>query len=211
MSQTAPEPQSAEAAPPQSVEVAPPQSAPPQSPSAAQAPPAQAYVAAPQTQGRVLPKRSPMLAAVLSALPGFGNVYNGLFSRGLLTFLVFFGFLFIAQENHNGPEMALLVPGMIFTWLFGVVDAYRNATLINMGVTEVDLQNQIPDIKAPSGGLAVGVALFLIGLYGFLTEAMELDVSVIFDYWYVILMGIGGWLSYHGYQSKKGNGADSEL
>lgn len=190
------------AAPPPAPTAAPPAVAPPPAPLAT--------AAAPPVQGQVLPRRSPMLAAIFSFLPGFGNVYNGLFSRGLLTFLVFFGFMFIAQDG-DGPEMAILVPAMIFTWLFGVVDAYRNATLINLGVTEVELRNQMPEIKAPDGGLAIGVALFLIGLYGLLTQAMDIDLSVIFDYWYLILMGFGGWMIFHGYQNRKQNDEPTDL
>ena len=191
MSQTAQDPQTAmqEAAPPAPQTYSPPPAAPPVPPS----------------------RRSPKLAAFFSLMPGFGNVYNGLFSRGLLTFLIFFGFFFIVQENNQGPEMALLVPAMIFTWLFGVVDAYRNATLINLGVTELELKNQMPEIKAPDGGLAIGAALFFIGLYGFLTQALEIDMSILFDYWYVILMGFGAWMIYRGYQTRQQDGGSSEL
>ena len=42
-----------------------------------------------------------------------------------------------------------------------------------------------------------------IGLYGFLTQALDIDFSVIFDYWYVVIMGFGGWLIYNGLQSRK--------
>ena len=151
----------------------------------------------------VPPQRNPFLAGVFSAiLPGFGNVYNGLFTRGLLNFLIFVSIFFTAIQSNGGPELALLMPAMLFTWLFGIVDAYRNAMLINLGATEMELQENLPDMKA-GGGLAVGVALFLIGLYGFLTQALDFDLTIIFDYWYLILMGFGGWLIFHGLQSRK--------
>ncbi len=155
-------------------------------------------------------QRTPFLAGILSAaVPGFGNVYNGLFTRGLLNFLVFVSLFFIAVQSQGGPGLALLLPAMLFTWLFGIVDAYRSALLINIGATEMDLQENLPDIKA-GGGLAVGVALFLIGLYGFLTQTLDLDLTIIFDYWYVILMGFGGWLIFHGLQNRKKSSAVSD-
>ncbi len=180
-----------------------------QTPEAPKAPEAQPAATAPpptppSTDPRIVaPQRTPFLAGVLSAvLPGFGNVYNGLFTRGLLNFLIFVSIFFTAIQSNGGPELALLLPAMLFTWLFGIVDAYRNSMLINLGATEMELQDNLPDMKA-GGGLAVGVALFLIGLYGFLTQALDFDLTIIFDYWYLILMGFGGWLIFHGLQSRK--------
>ncbi|MEO1086587.1 MAG: hypothetical protein AAFY88_20325 [Acidobacteriota bacterium] len=147
-------------------------------------------------------QRSPFVAGLLSAvLPGLGNVYNGLFQRGLLTFLLGISLLFTAASSDEGAIMALLVPSMIFTWLFGIIDAVRQAGLINYGFTETDL----PTSKAQSGagGLAIGVAFFLIGAYGLLSQVFEIDLSVLIDYWYFLLMAFGGWLIYQSLQQRR--------
>ncbi|MEM1177900.1 MAG: hypothetical protein AAGM22_06130 [Acidobacteriota bacterium] len=147
-------------------------------------------------------QRSPFVAGLLSAvLPGLGNVYNGLFQRGLMTFLLGISLLFTASSSDQGPILALLVPSMLFTWLFGIIDAVRQAGLINYGVTETDL----PTAKAQSGsgGLAIGVAFFLIGAYGLFSQVFEIDLSVLIDYWYVLLMAFGGWLIYQSMQQRR--------
>lgn len=173
--------------------------APPEAPSTP--PPAPAEATAGPT-GPFRPQRSPGLAGFFSAVvPGFGNVYNGLFSRGLYNFLIFVAIFFTAVQSRGGPELALLMPAMLFTWLFGIVDAYRNATLINHGVTDLELQEKLPEIKA-GGGVAVGVTLFLVGFYGLLTQVFDFDLSVLFDYWYLILMGLGGWLVWNGIRQR---------
>ena len=151
-------------------------------------------------------RRRPGLAALLSFLPGFGNVYNGLFYRGFLTFLVFFSLFFTTANVGEGPHLAILVPSMIFTWLFGVVDAYRQATLINYGITEAELDSGT-GLRAPSGNLAVGVALFVIGFYGFLRQFFDIDLTVLLDYWYVLIMAFGGWMIYQSIQAKKNDEA----
>ncbi|MEM8994596.1 MAG: hypothetical protein AAGF23_07365 [Acidobacteriota bacterium] len=147
-------------------------------------------------------QRSPFVAGLLSTfMPGLGNVYNGLFQRGLLTFLLGISLLFTASSSNQGPIMALLVPSMIFTWLFGIIDSVRQAGLINYGFTETDL----PTTKAQSGagGLAIGVAFFLIGAYGLLSQVFEIDLSVLIDYWYFLLMAFGGWLIYQSMQQRR--------
>jgi hypothetical protein len=186
-----------------------PQSQTPPARPAAAAPPApplpNAYGPAASSGADIHParRRRPAFAAFLSILPGFGNVYNGLFYRGLLTFLVFFSLVFTTAESGDGPQLAILVPAMIFTWLFGVVDAYRQATLINYGITEASLGTTETSFRAPSGNLAVGVALFVIGLYGLLNQVFDIDLSVLLDYWYVLIMAFGGWMIYQSLQARK--------
>lgn len=146
-------------------------------------------------------RRNPALAGFLSfVLPGFGNIYNGLFQRGLAIFATAFGLFFVATSVDEGPVLALLIPSMIFVWLFGVFDSYRQATLINFGITQDDL-DVLP--ARDSGGIAAGVAFFLIGLYGLLHEVFDIDLSALLDYWYVLLMAFGGWLAFQGWRSKQ--------
>ena len=162
------------------------------------------------SRGRTPMQRSPFFAGVLSfVLPGLGNVYNGLMQRGLMTFLLGISLLFTAAQSKEGPILALLVPSMIFTWLFGIIDAARQASLINHGLTETDL----PTAKAQTshGGLAVGVAFFLIGTYGLFSQVFEIDLSVLADYWYALLMAFGGWMIYQSLQQRKNdNNASAE-
>ncbi|MEM8933219.1 MAG: hypothetical protein AAGE94_18670 [Acidobacteriota bacterium] len=175
---------------------APPQDpAPPQNPAQSAPPPHDHTIHAAR-------RRAPGLAAALSFfLPGFGNIYNGLFQRGLAIFATTFCIFFVAVSGDDGPILALLVPSMLFVWLFGIFDSYRQATLINYGVTQEDL-DVLP--ARDSGGMVAGIAFFLIGLYGLLHEVFGFDLSALFDYWYLILMAFGGWLAFQGWKAKQG-------
>ena len=164
--------------------------APPPAPASTEvhyAPPPPAH-AAPQRQ-----IRTPFLAALFSLFPGLGNVYNSLYLRGITFFLIIVGLITLASGTEP-PEAVLLVFAIIFVWLFNIFDAYRQATLINYGYA--------PEMNVPkprfstwgSGGLTAGIAVFLLGLYGFLREHFDIDLTLLVDYWYLMFMIFGGCL-----------------
>ena len=167
-------------------------------------PPASSYP--PTEPSRGPHYRAPLMAAFLSIMPGLGNIYNGLYQRGVTFFLIVVGIFGIAVESGEGPHLGFLIPALGFSWFFNIFDAYRQATLINYGYTDATLP------KAPkqsaSGGLMLGVAVFLIGLYGFLREVLDIDFSAILEYWFLGFMAFGGWLIYQGL--KKANGTDPD-
>jgi hypothetical protein len=160
---------------PQPPEPVPPPPAPP--PSAALPPPVPAPIG----------QKSPVFAAILSLFPGIGNVYNGLYLRGLTLFLITASLAFLADEGH---EMFGFMAA--FFWIFNVIDAYRQATLINYGYAQdlglVDLP-QAP--RASQGGLAAGIILTLIGLFAVLDEYFRVDLNWVFDLWPAALLAIG--------------------
>lgn len=64
--------------------------------------------------------KNPRHAAILSIIPGLGQIYNGAALRGIL-FLI--GTLL---------GLLLIIPGMII-WIFGIYDSYQYANKINKG------------------------------------------------------------------------------
>ena len=142
--------------------------------------------ALPPTIGR----KNPNLAAFLSLFPGLGNVYNGLYMRGITFFLVIVSLIAIVVENHPLFGMAIA-----FFWLFNVIDAYRQAALINYGYAQdlglVDLPRHP---RASQGGLLAGILLTLIGLVAVGEQYFDLRLDWIFDLWPFALVAIGGWL-----------------
>lgn len=146
-------------------------------------------------RGRGRDSKSPLLAAFFSLLPGLGNVYNGLYARGFVFFLLvaslFYSVVDYGSETGGGPVLALLIPSMVFVWLFNIFDAYRQATLINLDGLE-----ESPDLveQRRSGTLSAGVALFVLGLYGLLEQFFDIDLTMILDFWWVGVMALGGWM-----------------
>ncbi|MFH0947156.1 MAG: B-box zinc finger protein [Planctomycetota bacterium] len=97
-------------------------------------------------------RRSPTVAAVLSAVPGLGQMYAGSFSRGLV-FLLSAGAL--AANLQTVPD-----PVPLFLWVFNLFDAYLQA-----GERNVRLIGQDPDRSAVRqkrywGLFAAGTAAF---------------------------------------------------
>src|SRR3954468_15768595 len=61
-------------------------------------------------------RKNPALAALLSAVPGMGNIYNGLYLRGITFFLVVATLIGITTRGHDLFGMA--IP---FFWIFNVL------------------------------------------------------------------------------------------
>ena len=143
--------------------------------------------------------KKPALAALLSVFPGLGNVYNGLYLRGLIFFLIFFTILGIAirtaQDGHE-ENLAFFIPAMFFFWFFGMIDAYRQAVLINYGYQQDLGINDLPKRPRPGqGGIAAGVILLLIGTYALLEQLnVPIELDWLFNLWPVAAIALGGWL-----------------
>lgn len=146
----------------------------------------------PARAGERLPfQKNPALAGFLSLFPGMGNIYNGLYLRGLTFFLIVAGL--IGTVNEGGPEIFGFA--IAFFWIFNVIDAYRQATLINYGYAQdLGIEDRPKHPKASQGGLAAGVILVLIGLVALLDRWFVIDLAWLFDLWPVALLLVGGWL-----------------
>ena len=76
-------------------------------------------------------KTSPLVALLLSFVPGLGAAYNGQTSKALVHFTIFASFFQMAVVTDGVPFFIL---GIIGTWFFAAVDAYRTAQLIRAGL-----------------------------------------------------------------------------
>lgn len=168
---------------------------PPPAPQAAQLPP--------PPQASELPKKTPLLAAFLSlVMPGLGSVYNGLYRRA-----VFFFFLYVTLFGFaiNGSEDSLpfLVPCLVFVWLFNVFDAYRQATLLNYGLTADPAVTDELRLNAASWGIIPGVILMVLGLYGLLRRYLDIDLGWVLDQWPFAVIAAGAWLIYQAVRQRE--------
>jgi hypothetical protein len=177
-----------------------PPPAPPAMPLSAAPLPAAPLPAAPRT----LPQKAPIFAGFLSVVPGLGNIYNGLYQRGIAFFIIYVS-IFAMTVNIDGgddSDLAILIPCLMFFWLFNIFDAYRQATLINYGY----VGGAEPDkaVAEPlSMALIPGVALVAIGLYGLLREHFDFDLRWLVDQWPVFLILFGATLIWQGYKARQ--------
>jgi hypothetical protein len=136
-------------------------------------------------------RKNPVLAAILSLFPGIGNVYNGLYMRGVTLFLIIASLIAIVTQGRH-PLFGL---GVAFFWIFNVIDAYRQATLINYGYAQdLGLLDLPRHPRASQGGVVAGIVLTLVGACAIGERYFNLDLDQLFDLWPFALIAIGGWL-----------------
>ena len=162
----------------------------------------------PPTQAKAQPTppsppilKRPFVAGFLSLFPGIGNVYNGLYVRGILFFTVIACLL--ALGSDEGKEHPVLGFVIAFVWIFNVLDAYRQARLINYGYAQDLGQEDLPKLpKSGQGGLLAGILLIVLGVVASLQLYLDIDLSWIIKFWPLALVGIGGWLIFAWFREK---------
>lgn len=159
--------------------------------------PVSAPAAIPQPMPAVSQK-NPWIAAFLSLFPGVGNIYNGLYMRGLTFFLIVMSCMVVADR------IEAFAVAVAFFWIFNVLDAYRQATLINYGYAQ-DLglidRPRVP--RAAQGGIAAGVVLTLIGLVALLDQYFVIDLDWLIEQWPLALIGIGLWMTWSSIRNRR--------
>jgi LiaI-LiaF-like transmembrane region/B-box zinc finger len=145
---------------------------------------------------------NPGLAAVLAVLfPfGIGQVYSGLYAKGLAHLLVFTFLVWGASNAMFGTEVFFGL-GIAFFYFYQIIDAYKSAQAVQLGRPVPDpfhLGNMFgagEQIDARTSNLPVG-ALVLIGL-GTLFLLRNLGVFRFYwvgRFWPGLLILLGIWL-----------------
>jgi len=88
-------------------------------------------------------RKSPGLAALLSLIPGLGQLYNGQAVKGIVFLAVFFG---LVQLTEHDDFVALFV---VVFYLYAVYDAYRTARQINAAVADASRTQAAAGATAP--------------------------------------------------------------
>lgn len=160
-----------------------------------------------ETTPHPIGRKNPLLAAFLSVFPGMGHIYNGLYLRGVTFFLLIAAAIQLAE---NGPEVFGFV--VAFLWIFNVLDAYRQATLINYGyATDLGILEEPRRPRPGQGTLLAGIALVLIGLVSLVDVYFRIDLEWLYDLWPVGLMLVGGWLIWSAVREKRRAGEEEPL
>lgn len=134
-------------------------------------------------------QKSPTLAAVLSLMPGLGQVYVGYYLAGFVNILVVALLINVVAHMHGPGPQPFLGLFLAFFWLFNMFDASRRATLYNRyiaGTREV-----APPTDSPLVG---GVILLIVGIL--LTLAITFDIRLAFleTIWPLILVAAAVYL-----------------
>ncbi len=163
-------------------------------PQAPQVPPVPQMAATPG-----VPRRSPGLALVLSFFPGLGHLYLGLYQRGIAVFLAFAASIWLADR----ADLGILVP---FVWFFAVIDAYRQAHLMNVAQATgaAPLETAAVPAGRNGGNLGFGVLLTALGLILLYNHFYPIDFTFLVDWWPLLLVGFGVYIiGKYAYEQKK--------
>jgi hypothetical protein len=197
------------APPPQTPPYGAPQYPPPQyaPPAAAPAPKAYGYLEDPR-------RKSPLLALILSGMPGLGQVYVGYYNQAFVNMIVCGGTIFLLNLTGRhyvpyGDGAHALQPFLgfflAFYWLYNMVDAYRRAAFYNQALAGLGPVAFPEDMKLPKGGgsMAGGIALILIGLLLFANTALGMSLDWLEQWWPMGLVLLGAWLVYRNMSEKR--------
>ena len=140
-------------------------------------------------------RKSPLLAAVLSALPGVGQLYIGYYVRGFVIAAVFFVTVAAAASSREplGPALTMVA---LFLWVFNLIDAGRMAALYNHAAAGTEVVELPEDFKLPKmGGSIIGGGLLLVfGGIALSNTAFGYSLDWVDVWWPVFPLALGVYL-----------------
>jgi len=154
-------------------------------------------------------KKSPLVAAILSVMPGLGQVYVGYYQQGFIHIAAIAGMIALIATNSIDSDLQGPLGFFIaFVWMYNVIDAARRASLYNQALSGLRPMDLPEDAKGPRrmGSLGGGVVLIGAGLVLFGHTMFGMSLRWVADWWPMALVGLGAWLVY---QDRLGKGATS--
>lgn len=128
--------------------------------------------------------KNPWAAAALSFFfPGLGQIYNGQAQKAFVFFAAFAGSIFATAEINPMP----FAFGIPFTYLFGIVDAFRSAAILNARAAGRSLESEEAVAESP----AWGVSLIVLGVVFLLHNFDWLSLEALARWWPVVLIVAG--------------------
>lgn len=138
-------------------------------------------------------RKKPLYAGVLALFPGVGNIYNGLYLRGIIFFALVASLLAIGTDARG--DHPVLGFGVAFVWIFNVIDSVRQAKLINFGYAQDLGLEDLPKVpKAGQGGLLAGSLFVILGAVASLDVFFKVDLSWLIGYWPLAPLALGAGL-----------------
>ena len=178
---------------------APPEAPPPPTP-AAQPQPAAGYAVPGGLAGRTrgLQHKSPVVACLLSLMPGVGQIYIGYYKLGFIHNVVFSTTIaLLANSGGRNPLTPVLGIFLAFFFIYNVVDAGRRAVFYNLaldGVDGIELPSMNVSVPSLGGSVAGGLALMGIGAALLANTRFGISLDWIEEWWPAAPILVGAYL-----------------
>jgi hypothetical protein len=111
--------------------------------------------------------KSPVMATIMSLMPGLGQIYIGYYRQGFINIIVVAGIITLLNSRSIGrlnmePFFGLF---LAFFWLYNMVDAYRksvfyNQALAGLGAFELPEEEKLGTTR---GSLLTGLIMIAVG------------------------------------------------
>jgi TM2 domain-containing membrane protein YozV len=146
-------------------------------------------------------RKSPVLAGLLSLVPGLGQVYLGYYARGFVHAITIGSLIAMLGSdligNYATPLFALF---MVFFWLYNIIDAARRAALINLtleglGSMELPSETLLPPFH---GSIGAGLGLIVLGAIFLSNTLFDVPLDWLEDWWPVAPLAVGIYLLVRG-------------
>jgi hypothetical protein len=143
-------------------------------------------------------RKSPALAAMLSLVPGLGQVYLGYYQLGFINIVVVGALIAYLASNALRGLVVLGAFFLVFFWFYNIVDAARRASLYNQMLAGLGPTQLPEDVQGPGtkGSLAGGIALILFGALLFAHTKFDVSLDWMEDWWPIALVLAGAYLIY---------------
>jgi hypothetical protein len=148
--------------------------------------------------------RSPVVATLLSGMPGLGQVYLGYYKDGFINIIVAASLCAILAR-HGDALGPLLGTFLAFFWLYNMVDAGRRAALLNLAINRVEAPN-LPEgfgSVGVRGQLFGGLALVVVGILALAHLRFGMPLEWLATWWPAALVLVGIYLVWQAAAERK--------
>jgi hypothetical protein len=138
-------------------------------------------------------RKSPVLATLLSMMPGLGQVYVGYYQQGFINILVVAGTITVLSSSIMRGAEPFFGVFIAFFWIYQMIDANRRANHYNrymagLGGEKVPEGFEMPTTK---GSILGGSVLILIGVLFILDLNFNVSMEWVENWWPLILVVVG--------------------
>ena len=146
-----------------------------------------------QPVGVERPRRSPARAAVLSLMPGLGQIYVGYYQQGFLNMAIVATCITILASDGLHDLKPFFGLGLAFFWLFNMIDANRRAHHFNRAMAGMEAEIPPADFKLPKSGGSMfgGVVLIALGVLFILDLNFDIPLDWLENWWPMVLVLAG--------------------
>ena len=150
-------------------------------------------------------RKNPILAIVLSLMPGLGQIYVGFYQQGFINIIVIASIIAVLTRGLPNYMYPLLGLFLAFYWLYNLVDAGRRAAFYNQslaGMTETPIPSEFKPLTG-KGSIVGGAALVLLGIFFLAHTRFGMPLEWLEEWWPMALVVAGLFLLIESWHSRK--------